>query len=88
MNGRLFDIWPTDKIGRQSSERYLAKWLAYHNVSHCYFPSVAYLMCCGAAGHCYKNACFRMQVEPALGLLENGTAKERPTSAPCLWQVP
>lgn len=78
LNGRLFDIWPTDKIGRQSSERYLAKWLAYHNVSHCYFPSVAYLMCCGAAGHCYKNACFRMQVEPALGLLENGTAKGPP----------
>ena len=68
--GRIFEIWPTDKIGRQSSERYMAKWLAHYNVSHCYFPSVAYLTCCGAAGHCYANACFRMQVLPALGLLE------------------
>lgn len=63
LSGKIFDGIFSDAagMGRQSSERYLAKMVTRYNVSHCYFPPLAYLMCCAKdAGHCYKNACVRM----------------------------
>ena len=74
LKGRLFDIYQhhmhRHAIGHQSSERYMAMTLAHYNLSHCYLPTFAYLMCCATVGHCYKTACLHMRVAPALGLTD------------------
>ena len=85
-DGRLFDIYQhsisTHTCPHQSSERYLATTLAHYNVSHCYFPPFAFLMCCAKAGNCYKNTCVNMQVAPALGLTNETEKNETMDSAP------
>lgn len=64
-DGTITDMLPCLARGSlcaQSSERFLAVTLTYHNLTVCRMPMVAALQCC--SGQCYKRACIRGTLPP------------------------
>lgn len=69
LDGSLLRVQPTFRqtppvLSGQSSERYLATLLYYHNVTVCRFPIFSFLQCCTAAGADVRKQCNHKQCHP------------------------